>query len=454
MAGKADQILNSMIGFLPLWLWLFIPAVFACATLLILGLIESLWKKRVRESSEEYRWLMAFNQNWHFQKIKKVFIFKETVKTRAELKKYDFQQAFSEVVNRNAEMLWDNIQRADSNRDLLIQYKTALQQEAVKTTERAIKKSKVPKSVYSKYEKQLCQKHELSPQTGFLVRIIVEKGGNGASKKQYSAVFDSEDIKKELSGLWDDKVREHSTKLQRLLRLNQLKAGITETISPIYYYEIKCANVNEFRKYTNSNQYMKRIITENYDEFLDRLRKAGVNKAAETAYVERYTQIKPTSAVEINGTGVPESYFYQCEDKLFDACKLNAPLTSFECETHITYVSPKGRNYSQDHQHYSFYMIRDLIEEVTRDKARREMYYQSKEFERSKMTNSLRYDVMKRDGFKCTICGASSKDGVKLHVDHIKPVSKGGKTEMENLRTLCDRCNSGKRDKYDPNGIN
>lgn len=74
--------------------------------------------------------------------------------------------------------------------------------------------------------------------------------------------------------------------------------------------------------------------------------------------------------------------------------------------------------------------------------------------ERSKLSASLRYDVLKRDNFRCTICGRSASDGVTLHVDHIKPVSKGGKTEMSNLRTLCDYCNLGKSDKYDPNGTN
>lgn len=74
--------------------------------------------------------------------------------------------------------------------------------------------------------------------------------------------------------------------------------------------------------------------------------------------------------------------------------------------------------------------------------------------ERSKLSASLRYDVLKRDNFRCTICGRSAADGVTLHVDHIKPVSKGGKTEMSNLRTLCDYCNLGKSDKYDPNGMN
>ena len=70
------------------------------------------------------------------------------------------------------------------------------------------------------------------------------------------------------------------------------------------------------------------------------------------------------------------------------------------------------------------------------------------------MSNDLRYEVLKRDGFRCTICGATAADGIKLHIDHIKPVSKGGKTEMNNLRTLCERCNMGKGAKYDQNGIN
>ena len=43
---------------------------------------------------------------------------------------------------------------------------------------------------------------------------------------------------------------------------------------------------------------------------------------------------------------------------------------------------------------------------------------------------------------------------VKLHVDHIKPVSKGGKTELSNLRTLCERCNLGKSDKFEDFGMN
>lgn len=58
----------------------------------------------------------------------------------------------------------------------------------------------------------------------------------------------------------------------------------------------------------------------------------------------------------------------------------------------------------------------------------------------------LRFQVLKRDNFKCCACGASpARDSsVELHVDHIIPWSKGGKTELNNLQTLCFKCNSGK----------
>ena len=60
----------------------------------------------------------------------------------------------------------------------------------------------------------------------------------------------------------------------------------------------------------------------------------------------------------------------------------------------------------------------------------------------------LRFQILKRDNFKCCACGASpAKDpDVELHVDHIIPWSKGGETVLENLQTLCSRCNLGKRD--------
>lgn len=54
--------------------------------------------------------------------------------------------------------------------------------------------------------------------------------------------------------------------------------------------------------------------------------------------------------------------------------------------------------------------------------------------------------VWQRDGHTCVYCGRSpgNERGVKLHVDHIFPWSKGGETVFENLQTLCEKCNLGK----------
>ena len=67
----------------------------------------------------------------------------------------------------------------------------------------------------------------------------------------------------------------------------------------------------------------------------------------------------------------------------------------------------------------------------------------SKIKERGKMSNALRYKIMRRDNFHCILCGATGKDD-KLVVDHIIPISKGGKTITQNLRTTCEKCNGGK----------
>jgi hypothetical protein len=60
----------------------------------------------------------------------------------------------------------------------------------------------------------------------------------------------------------------------------------------------------------------------------------------------------------------------------------------------------------------------------------------------------LRWQVLKRDNFTCQGCGASPAitPGVELHVDHIIAWSKGGKTVLANLQTLCSKCNWGKGD--------
>jgi len=58
----------------------------------------------------------------------------------------------------------------------------------------------------------------------------------------------------------------------------------------------------------------------------------------------------------------------------------------------------------------------------------------------------IRFQVLKRDGYRCQMCGVTAQDDAKLEIDHIHPVSKGGGNELSNLQVLCRDCNAGKRD--------
>ena len=63
------------------------------------------------------------------------------------------------------------------------------------------------------------------------------------------------------------------------------------------------------------------------------------------------------------------------------------------------------------------------------------------------MTPKIRKQIKERDRYTCQICGKYMHDEVGLHIDHIKPVSKGGKTVPSNLQVLCSKCNGRKSDK-------
>ncbi len=59
------------------------------------------------------------------------------------------------------------------------------------------------------------------------------------------------------------------------------------------------------------------------------------------------------------------------------------------------------------------------------------------------VTPRLRFEVLRRDGFRCRYCGAGAGTAA-LEADHVTPIALGGGDEMANLVTACEPCNSGK----------
>lgn len=69
--------------------------------------------------------------------------------------------------------------------------------------------------------------------------------------------------------------------------------------------------------------------------------------------------------------------------------------------------------------------------------------------QRTLMTKKLRDYIKNRDNYTCCNCGNSTylEPNLLLEIDHIIPVSKGGLTVVDNLQTLCWKCNRAKSDK-------
>lgn len=71
--------------------------------------------------------------------------------------------------------------------------------------------------------------------------------------------------------------------------------------------------------------------------------------------------------------------------------------------------------------------------------------------ERAKVSNKMRFAIYERDNYRCCICHRRTDD---LEIDHIFPISKGGKSVYDNLQTLCHECNTKKSNKVFPGVVN
>lgn len=139
----------------------------------------------------------------------------------------------------------------------------------------------------------------------------------------------------------------------------------------------------------------------------------------------------------------PAFKYQKAETKQFNKLHIK-DIDKFNVDVSATYVSPKGRNRYHKNEVYNHHEIENVFIEIVRERKQKNTRQAKIRKERTLMTDSLRFNILNRDGYACQICGSQASDGVKLHVDHIQPVSRGGRTIKSNLQTLCDRCNIGK----------
>jgi len=134
----------------------------------------------------------------------------------------------------------------------------------------------------------------------------------------------------------------------------------------------------------------------------------------------------------------PNAVHYTNEKLYCSFCKKQVP-NVLEMKNHFicNYCFSKGlyNTLFEDDENYIWMrFIEDILYNKRKNIIKRE---------RGILTPKLRYEILKRDNFRCVLCGATAKEA-RLEIDHIIPISKGGKTIKSNLRTLCFKCNRGK----------
>lgn len=115
----------------------------------------------------------------------------------------------------------------------------------------------------------------------------------------------------------------------------------------------------------------------------------------------------------------------------------------------VNKTTVRGKSYFTINSHSTknnFYNSNDPLDDLSEAELKEMARLGLQAKERQKMTTNLKKFILERDDYTCQVCGASLHNdfNLKLEVDHIVPVSKGGKTDPSNLQTLCRKCNRSK----------
>ena len=241
-------------------------------------------------------------------------------------------------------------------------------------------------------------------------------------------------------------VKSHSNALSQLeIENEKLESKLDRTLNRQCKIPPRCLKSKRQFDQFDPRKTICKIIYDDFDKYTGLIHTARENETNYRDYRQKLTAIleNDTAPEDLPRFFFSSSQYQSIEKELFDKeTHQPAPLTM---TLKWQYTSPKGRNSYQDSMRFNLKELSELLEKVKKQSD----YKQSAAYQRALMTKSLRYKILKRDGYRCQLCGRRAVDGhdVLLEVDHKIPVSQGGQTVEENLWTLCWDCNRGKRAK-------
>lgn len=240
-------------------------------------------------------------------------------------------------------------------------------------------------------------------------------------------------------------VSKTSKKIQKITKLNE----------SYQFKDIKRKKRNiierEYSRKSLDRVTGKSIINYHLDNNINGIRTDLENAIFNITLLEKYNKDveKVLQSESINNSKYSSKKFKMVEERVLRSIIYKKENFMITLKIEVYYRSNGGNVYDNKKRKYLFNDLVFVYNEWNRGNKFEETINQ----ERKIMNDYIRYNVLKRDNFSCQICGITAKDGAKLQVDHIIPVSKGGKTVMSNLQTLCERCNIGKSNKTENDDI-
>ena len=170
-------------------------------------------------------------------------------------------------------------------------------------------------------------------------------------------------------------------------------------------------------------------------------------------YSEEISNIRDLDGYEAEKIPRSKKKLEKTESQLFDDLLLK-PKLSFSINVVLVLTNINGDYKESISRTFNKETVLDLIDELNN---KRGDFYQNSQIwesicrvERGKVSNKMRFAVYKRDGNRCRRCGSR----YDLEVDHIFPISKGGKSNFDNLQTLCHDCNLEKSNTVEYGAVN
>lgn len=184
------------------------------------------------------------------------------------------------------------------------------------------------------------------------------------------------------------------------------------------------------------------------------IRNTKTNAEKYSTYISEVTSIRDFGKIDGDFSKLAKSYIEKRERELFESLIKEATV-QFEIKVELNLMQMNGSYITGKSEIYKSNTIEDILKKLSEKQngfyLDPNIWEAISRVERGKVSNKMRFAVYQRDGNRCRKCGSTCD----LEVDHIFPIAKGGKTEFNNLQTLCHRCNSLKSDTvergtYDP----